>query len=125
YMKEKLETLTKMVAEIQTKRGENKLKLLKAAHTNEDLMQYYDEMDARISNLANNIFNTFDAMYKYIDELYTKLNKHEGPTHFPPLTPSQLNTALKILKLDGDFQVVPKQIYAQKGRILEVTVKSE
>lgn len=84
----------------------------------------YDDLKCGIDCL----YNELQFLYRYISNVEDMLLSHAKNGHLPPIIgPDKLTKAIKILGLDGDYEVNKRQIWASNGQLksTEIILKAK
>jgi len=113
-IKKELETLKTSIASADTKYKE--IKANPAEITNlDEVRSCLDSMNYKFSYLVDEI----NYIYKYTQRLEELFYQHITNGHIPPISgPEKMSKAIKVLGLDGDYEVNKKQIWASKNGIV-------
>lgn len=84
------------------------------------------QSDDRMDKMMDYMMRRMDAMaqhmWSYIDDMYEWRSKH-GVGHLPAMTPSAMSKMLKVCGMDGDYEVMPRPLYASHNASIEFGVQ--
>ena len=122
-VQDNLKHLSSLIASMKEDNEKNKLKLLKAEHSEEEMIECMESMKKNMMNMMESVYSTINSIYGELDSVYGNFAKHQTG-HMPPLTAGQLNKIIKVAGAGDDYEVVKKYIYAKNGN-LEVNLTAK